>query len=111
MDYNEAVPSVATYAIDSGNLSGHVFGSGLMRYASIDEMVKTLRPEQSVMCFLPDQIHRAARAFVEHFPGHSLYAVKSNPDPYMLQHLYAAGIRHFDVASLNEVKQVRGLFP
>lgn len=85
--------------------------AGMPRYASVEDMVKTLRPAQSVQCMHPENLARAARAFIEHFPGHSLYAIKSNPDPYVLQHLHAAGIRHFDVASLGEVKLVRGLFP
>jgi ornithine decarboxylase len=107
--YNATSPS-ADFSLGNA-LSPDVFGSGLMRFSSIEDMVKTLRPEQSVMCFLPDNLIRAAKTFVDYFPGASLYAVKSNPDPYVLQHLHAAGIRHFDVASLNEVKLIRGLFP
>lgn len=83
----------------------------LMRFATIDEMVKTLRPEQPVQCFHPEVLDQAARQFVDHFPGLSYYAVKANPDPYVLQRLYKAGIHHFDVASLNEVALVRGMFP
>jgi ornithine decarboxylase len=82
-----------------------------MRFSSVEEMVKALRPEQPVQCLNPDALAREARLFVEHFPGLSLYAVKANPDPYVLRQLHAAGICHFDVASLNEVKLVRGLFP
>lgn len=85
--------------------------TALERFASIENMIETTRPEQSVECFLPTNINKAARTFLDHFPGHSLYAVKSNPDPYVLRQLYDAGIRHFDVASLNEVSLVRGLFP
>ena len=84
---------------------------GLQRFASVEEMVKTLRPAQSILCMHPERLAEAAQTFVKHFPGHSLYAVKSNPDPYVLRHLYAAGIRHFDVASLGEVKQISELFP
>lgn len=110
MDYTETAVAPANYSVRSG-MPAELFGQGLMRFSSIEDMVKSLRPEQSVQCFLPENLARAAKTFVDHFPGHSLYAVKSNPDPYVLQHLHAAGIRHFDVASLNEVKLVRGLFP
>jgi ornithine decarboxylase len=82
-----------------------------MRFTSVEDMLKTLRPDQSVQCMHPEQLTLAARTFVEHFSGHTLYAVKANPSPYVLQHLHAAGINHFDVASLNEVKLVRGMFP
>jgi ornithine decarboxylase len=111
MEYTQSAPATGVYGSSSTALRSDVLGSGLMRFVSIDEMVKTLRPEQSVQCFLPDNIALAARTFIDHFPGHSLYAVKSNPDPYVLQSLWNAGIQHFDVASLNEVKLVRGLFP
>jgi ornithine decarboxylase len=59
----------------------------------------------------PEKLRQAARMFIENFPGHSLYAIKSNPDPYVLEHLHRAGIDHFDVASLGEVKLVRTMFP
>jgi ornithine decarboxylase len=112
MDYNEML--ALTGNLDTGTDSApgaEAPSTGLMRFATIEEMVKTLRPEQSVQCMLPDNLAHAARTFVEHFPGPALYAVKANPDPYVLQRLYAAGIHHFDVASLNEVKLLRRLFP
>ena len=95
----------------NSNIHSDEYHSGLMRFTSVDEMLKTLQPEHSALCFLPNEITHAARLFVDHFPGDSLYAVKSNPDPYVLNQLWNAGIRHFDVASLHEIKLVRGLFP
>jgi ornithine decarboxylase len=85
--------------------------SGVARFATVEEMVKSLRPSQPVRCMYPEALSEAAGQFLTHFPGPVLYAIKANPDPYILQRLYAAGIRHFDVASLGEVRQVRGLFP
>jgi len=83
----------------------------LLRFKNVESMIKAVRPAHSVHCMHPDRLRRAAHTFLEHFPGHSLYAIKSNPDPYVLDHLYRAGIRHFDVASLGEVKLVRTMFP
>src|ERR1700722_15487141 len=111
MDYNDMLNLTGNAVEYTENATGiEALGTGLMRYASIKELVKS-RPDQSVQCFMPESLAAAALTFVEHFPGPSLYAVKANPDPYVLQRLWAAGIRHFDVASLNEVKLVRGLFP
>ena len=45
------------------------------------------------------------------FPGDVLYAVKCNPEPSVLRALWAGGVRHFDCASLAEVKLVRTLLP
>jgi ornithine decarboxylase len=83
----------------------------LQRFSSVESMIKALRPGQSVHCMHPEKLRDAARLFVNHFPGHSLYAIKSNPDPYVLKTLHEAGINHFDVASLGEVQLVRTMFP
>ena len=82
----------------------------LPRYADIDSAVAALKPAEPLLCFHPDVIAQSATQFLKNFPGQSYYAVKSNPDPYVLTQLYASGIRHFDVASLGEVKQIRSLF-
>ena len=52
-----------------------------------------------------------AHDFVQAFPGDVLYAVKCNPDPAVLRALYDGGVRHFDCASLPEVRLVRNMFP
>lgn len=59
----------------------------------------------------PHAAARAARFFVEKFPGRSLYAVKANPSPELIQLLWAEGVTHFDVASIAEVRLVRALLP
>ncbi len=40
-----------------------------------------------------------------------MYAVKANPSPELIKTLWEAGITHYDVASINEVRLVRGLLP
>ena len=111
MDYNDAMPLGGALVTNEQGLGNEQLETNLPRYTSVEDMVKSLRPTQSVQCMHPENLTAAAQTFLQHFCGHSLYAIKSNPDPYVLQHLYAAGIRHFDVASLGEVRQVRGLFP
>jgi ornithine decarboxylase len=56
-------------------------------------------------------IRRAANWFLNQFPGHIVYSVKSNPDPIALETLHLAGINRFDVASLVEVQLIHTLFP
>lgn len=80
-------------------------------FASVDEAVATLRPDEPVQCLFPEQLRANARAFLGQFPGKTLYAVKVNPDRRVLQYLYNAGVRHFDVASLGEVELVHSMFP
>ena len=79
-------------------------------FRSIDEVAKRLKPEAPVQCVFPEAVRTQAKRFIELFPGTVLYAVKCNPGADILRHMYAAGIRHFDVASLDEARLVRGLF-
>ncbi len=59
----------------------------------------------------PHAAARAARFFVEKFPGKSLYAVKANPSADLLRILWDAGVTHYDVASIVEVRLVRETLP
>ena len=69
------------------------------------------RPVQPVTLLRPHAATRAARFFAEKFPGKSLYAVKANPSPDLLNILWDAGVTHYDVASLGEVRLVSATLP
>lgn len=75
-------------------------------FKSVCDHLKNCQPVNPVLCHRPHAATRAARWFLAQFPGDVLYAVKANPAPVILDALYAAGIRHFDVASLAEVERV-----
>jgi ornithine decarboxylase len=77
----------------------------------VDTVVAAARPTDPMLCLRPAAITAAARRFVDCFPGDVLYAVKCNPEPRVLRALWAGGVRHFDCASLAEVKLVRKLLP
>lgn len=74
-------------------------------------VARTLAPDEPVVLNRPHAAARAARFFVEKFPGKSLYAVKANPSPDLLRVLWDAGVTHFDVASIAEVRLVRAALP
>ncbi len=80
-------------------------------FADTETMIRELEPSYPVYCLRPAALEAAARAFVERFPGRVLYAVKCNPHPAVIEALYRGGIRHFDVASLPEVAQLREQLP
>jgi len=73
--------------------------------------IATSRPVQPVTLLRPHAARRAARFFVEKFPGRSLYAVKANPSPDLLRILWDAGVTHYDVASIGEIRLVRETLP
>lgn len=85
------------------------FSGERLAYDSIAELVADRTPDHSVVCLRPAAVEAAARHLTSLFPGDVLYAVKCNPHPRVLQALYRGGVRHFDTASLAEVKLVRGL--
>ena len=77
--------------------------------AAID--IAKQRPVEPVTLVRPHAAARAARFFVEKFAGRSMYAVKANPSPELLQILWDSGITHYDVASIAEVRLVARTLP
>jgi ornithine decarboxylase len=73
--------------------------------------IAKMRPVQPVTLLRPHAARRAARFFVEKFPGRSLYAVKANPSPDLLKILWNEGVTHYDVASIGEVRLVHEVLP
>ncbi len=83
----------------------------LHHYPDAPAVVRALSPDEPVILNRPHAAARAARFFVEKFPGKSLYAVKANPSPELLKVLWASGVTHYDVASIAEVRLVRSVLP
>jgi ornithine decarboxylase len=83
----------------------------LHSYPDASAVVRALAPDEPVILNRPHAAARAARFFVEKFPGKSLYAVKANPSPDLLRVLWDAGVTHYDVASIAEVRLVRSVLP
>ena len=73
--------------------------------------IAKLQPAQPVTLLRPHAARRAARFFVEKFPGRSLYAVKANPSPDLLKILWDSGVTHYDVASIGEVRLIQSSLP
>jgi ornithine decarboxylase len=82
-----------------------------VRRPTVDEVVAADRPEEPIHCLRPVAVAETAHDFVQAFPGDVLYAVKCNPDPAVLRALWDGGVRHFDCASLPEIRLVRDMFP
>ena len=74
-------------------------------------VARALSPDEPLTLERPHAAARAARFFVERFPGTSMYAVKANPSADLIRVLWDAGITHYDVASIAEVRLVRGVLP
>jgi ornithine decarboxylase len=73
-------------------------------YPTPAEVLRDAIVDRPVLGFRPHATLRAAKWFIDHFPGETLYAVKANDSPAVLDTLFDAGIRHFDVASVKEMR-------
>ncbi len=83
----------------------------LWRYGSPADVVAELSPRDPVVCIHPDRLREAAARMIDAFPGDVLYAVKCNDMAPVVRALHGAGVRHFDTASVNEVRMIRDTFP
>ncbi len=81
------------------------------KYASVQEVIETLQPDLPVYALHPQAFSRVAKAFLDGFPGETMYAVKANHALPVLDLVHAAGIERFDVASMAEVRLVSERFP
>ena len=83
----------------------------MQKFKSVDELINTIRPVDPVYCIRPDSIKVACNWFNKNFPGKTLYAVKTNPNEKVIKCIGESGINNFDVASLNEIKLIKKIFP
>ena len=81
----------------------------MLKFKSVEELVNQLKPEKPVYCIRKNSVTRASKFFQKNFPGNVLYAVKTNPHPLIIKTLIESGINQFDIASIEEIKQVREL--
>ncbi len=80
-----------------------------VHYADAAALAGALAPDEPVFCFSAGQLRAKAEEFLAGFPGDVSYAVKSNPSRQVLETLAAAGLRHWDVASVQEMAAVRAV--
>ena len=83
----------------------------MQKFKDVNELVNTLRPDYPVYCIRPESIKTATRFFKNNFPGKVLYAVKTNPNEEVLNHIIKNGIEDFDTASINEISLIKKLKP
>tara|TARA_B110000438_G_scaffold295313_1_gene338129 strand:+ start:111 stop:1289 length:1179 start_codon:yes stop_codon:yes gene_type:complete len=83
----------------------------MQKFKSVDELVNTTQPVEPVYCIRPDSIKTACSWFNNNFPGKILYAVKTNPNEKVIKYIGETGINNFDVASLNEIRLIKRIFP
>ena len=83
----------------------------MQKFKTVEELINQLKPEQPIYCIRKRSIQLASTYFRNKFPGKVLYAVKTNPHPEVLKTIVESGIENFDVASIQEIKDIRAINP
>ena len=83
----------------------------MKKFKSVDELISQLQPDKPVYCIRRKSIQIASKFFQKKFPGKILYAVKTNPNKEVLKTIIQSGIKHFDVASVEEIKTIKQIDP
>lgn len=83
----------------------------MQHFDSVRTVARELRPSAPQHIFRPSAIAHSVASFRDNFAAKVMYAVKTNPEPYVLDELHAQGINRFDVASIDEVRLIRSRFP
>ena len=79
----------------------------MQKFKSVEELINQLKPEKPVYCIRKNSIKSAVKFFLKQFTGKILYAVKTNPHPEVIKTIIDSGVEQFDVASIEEIKNIR----
>ena len=83
----------------------------MQKFKTVDDLINQLKPEKPIYCIRKKSIQLASTYFINTFPGKVLYAVKTNPHPEVLKTIVESGIENFDIASIQEIKDIRAINP
>ena len=80
-------------------------------YADALAVADVMQPEEALFCFSAERLKARLAVFSAGFPGKVSFAVKSNPSREVVSALAAAGLTHWDVASVQEMALVHSIQP
>ncbi|MDA9105380.1 type III PLP-dependent enzyme [Candidatus Pelagibacter sp.] len=83
----------------------------MQKFKTVDDLINQLKPEKPIYCIRKKSIQLASTYFRNKFPGKVLYAVKTNSHPEVLKTIVECGIENFDIASIQEIKDIRAINP
>ena len=86
-------------------------GYEMEKFKSVDKLVSQLKPSNPVYCIRGNSLKKASNFFQKSFKGRILYAVKTNPNKFVLKTLFDSGIKNFDIASIKEIQTIKEIAP
>ena len=81
------------------------------KFKSVDKLVNQLKPSNPVYCIREESLKKASKFFQKNLNSKILYAVKTNPNKFVLKTLYDSGIDSFDIASIKEIQIIKEIAP
>ncbi len=76
----------------------------MQKFKSVEDLINQLKPEKPVYCIRKHSIQTAIKYFKNNL---FLFEVKTNSYPEVIKTIIESGIDQFDVASINEIKNIR----
>ena len=83
----------------------------MKKFKNVDELVNQLKPSNPVYCIRKHTLEKASKFFQKNFKWKILYAVKTNPNEFVLKTLFNSGINNFDIASIKEIETIKKIAP
>ena len=89
----------------------------LPRFQTVREAIDARKTGLPLLCYRPGAARKKTSDFARRFPGTVAYAMKVQSEEVLLNEIAAAMLEHpgrhvaFDVASLDEIRHARRLFP
>ncbi len=81
------------------------------KFKSVDKLVSQLKPSNPVYCIREESLKKASKFFQKNLNSKILYAVKTNPNKFVLKTLFNSGIDSFDIASIKEIQTIKEIAP
>ena len=103
--------SVIPFTLSEDQTSLNADETSYYKEPLLDDEIRALSPAIPVSILKPSKLKQRTKEFVASFTGETMYAVKCNPDPLLLQQIYIGGVRKFDAASIAEIRLINELFP
>ena len=75
------------------------------KFKNVDKLVSQLKPSNPVYCIRGETLKKASKYFQKNFKGKILYAVKTNPNKFVLKRFMSLGLKILTLPQLKKLKQ------
>lgn len=80
-------------------------------FQDVGTMLTALKPDEPIYAIRPHELRQTAQFFTNQFPGDIVYDARVNLHEQFLHALYAGGIRHFAVCTIEQLRVAKNECP